>query len=271
MDLKGVLIKHKVYGEGVITKHDDRYLTVAFSIEDKRFAFPDALESYLTVVDENIAELINAEIFNKNQIGLEKARKENTISDNGQKRNHRILSRPLLSSRGEQASISSNTIDIDLILEEFFEKGKTPFSINSEQKDKIMEIVEKRKIEQLTHFTRLENLHSILENGLVPVSIQQNMKIPSVHNDEQRIDSKLDCTSCSVEFPNYKLFYFFRENKFPGTRWVVVVLNKDVLFSPKNISYYYHTNAASFSRLSSIKELSTANAFQNMFCESITM
>ena len=85
------------------------------------------------------------------------------------------------------------------------------------------------------HFTRIDNLNSILKNGLIPVSIQQKMKIPSARNDEQRIDSKLDCTSCSITFPNYKLFYTFREYKFPGSGWVVIVLDKDVLFSPSNI------------------------------------
>lgn len=117
----------------------------------------------------------------------------------------------------------------------------------------------------------MDNLHSILQNGLIPVSMQQKMKIPSTHNDEQRIDSKLNCTSCSVEFSNYKLFYTFREYKFPGTRWAVVVLDKDVLFSPSNINYYCHTNAAGiFPRISSAKELCTANSFDNMFCDCIT-
>ena len=97
------------------------------------------------------------------------------------------------------------------------------------------------------------------------------MKIPSVHNDEQRIDSKLDCTSCSISFPNYKLFYTFREYKFPESSWVVIVLDKDVLFSPSNITYYCQTNAAGvFPRISSAKELCTATAFENMFCDSLT-
>ena len=85
------------------------------------------------------------------------------------------------------------------------------------------------------------------------------------------IDSKLDCTSCSVAFPNYKLFYTFREHKFPGTSWVVIVLDKDVLFSASNISYYCQTNAAGvFPRVSSAKRVMYGKCFENMFCDSLT-
>ncbi len=271
MDLKGVLVKHKVFGEGVIKQHDDQYLTVTFSEEDKKFVFPDALENFLTVIDEKVASLINVEIRKKKQLKLEKTRAQNITKINEQKSQRNIFPVPQPSPREEQAFSWSSTIDLSSLMEEFFPNRETLLSIKREQEKKIREIIEKRKIEYLTHFTRLDNLHSILQNGLVPVSIQQKMKIPSVHNDEQRIDSKLDCTSCSVGFPNYKLFYTFREYKFPGTRWVVVVLDKDVLFSPTNIAYYCYTNAAGiFPRISSAKELCTANAFQNMYCDSIT-
>ena len=170
----------------------------------------------------------------------------------------------------EYADSWDNIFDLNSIMEDFFPKGNTTIN-KREQTDKIKEIVKRRKIEYLVHFTRIDNLNSILENGLIPVSMQQKMKIPSVHNDEQRIDSKLDCTSCSISFPNYKLFYTFREYKFPESSWVVIVLDKDVLFSPSNITYFCQTNAAGvFPRISSAKELCTATAFENMFCNSLT-
>lgn len=157
---------------------------------------------------------------------------------------------------------------LDTLMEEVFLNKETLFKIKKEQEVKIKEITERRKIEYLVHFTRIENLQNVLQYGLVPVSMQSKMKVHSLHNDEQRIDSKLDCTSCSIGFPNYKLFYTFREYKFPGTSWAIIVLDKDVLFSPSNIAYYCHTNAAGvFPRVSSVKKLCTASAFENMFCE----
>lgn len=137
-----------------------------------------------------------------------------------------------------------------------------------EEKNKIKEIVERRKIEYLVHFTRIENLQNILQHGLIPVSMQSKMEIDSFHNDKRRIDSRRDCTSCSISFPNYKLFYKFRESDFPGSSWVVLVLNKDVLFSSSNEAYYCSTNAARvLPRISKDRELCTSDAFENMFCE----
>lgn len=44
------------------------------------------------------------------------------------------------------------------------------------------EIISRRKIECLMHFTRIENLRSILQNGLIPVSLQQKMKIQAMRD-----------------------------------------------------------------------------------------
>lgn len=137
--------------------------------------------------------------------------------------------------------------------------------------NRIEEIIKKRKIPYLVHFTRIDNLNSILKNGLVPVCLQQKKNILSIHNDDRRIDAQLDCTSCSVGFPNYKLFYTFRELKYPGTMWVTIVINTDILFSPTNIKYYCYTNAAAvFPKIKNVKELCTATSFEKMFCELIT-
>ncbi len=152
-------------------------------------------------------------------------------------------------------------------IEEF--KKTVEDSATREQEDNIQKILERRKIKYLVHFTRVENLSSILEHGLIPVEIQEQRGIVSIHNDDQRIDSKLDCTSCSVGFPNYRLFYSFREHKYPGNKWVIIILDKDVLLSSNNIAYYCHTNAARvLPGVKSDEELCTAKSFENMFRES---
>lgn len=156
-------------------------------------------------------------------------------------------------------------------MDDIFHNRETLLNIKKNQESKIREIIKKRNIDYLVHFTKIENLNSILENGLVPVSLQPKNNIKSIHNDEQRIDSQLDCTSCSVEFPNYKLFYTFRDKKFPGTKWIMIVIDTDVLFSPDNISYYCQMNAACiFPRVLSVKELCMGSSLENMFCECIT-
>lgn len=144
-------------------------------------------------------------------------------------------------------------------------------NIKRNQENGVREILDRRNIKFFVHFTRIENLSNILNNGLIPVSMQEKMRINSVHNDEQRLDSQLDCTSCSVTFPNYKLFYFFRKTKFPDAKWAIIVLNPDVLFSPDNIVYFCPTNAASvLPKTSNLDELCYAKSFEDMFKQLIT-
>lgn len=138
-------------------------------------------------------------------------------------------------------------------------------SLGNNELSKIRQIVDARGIKDLVHFTRVENLASILKYGLVPVSLHEKMRIASIRNDERRIDSRLDCTSCSITFPNYRLFYRFRQSSEPRN-WVVLVLDTDVLFSPDNKVYFCGTNAAGLlPRISNPEELRTALSFEEMF------
>ena len=82
---------------------------------------------------------------------------------------------------------------------------------------KIKKFLENRQINNLVHFTRLGNLRSILQHGLVPRSNQDYFNIKSVCNDADRFDHRLDATSCSITFPNDKIFRKFREKRMPKT------------------------------------------------------
>ncbi|NMA48976.1 MAG: DUF4433 domain-containing protein [Tissierellia bacterium] len=144
------------------------------------------------------------------------------------------------------------------------------FEISKDNRERVREILNKRGIRHLVHFTRLENLSSILSNGLIPVSIQKNMGIESFKNDCDRLDNQLNCTSCSVEFPNYKLFYKFR-CQYPSSSWVILLLSTDVLLSEDNIAYYCQSNAASLlPKIRNIRGLLTHISFEEMFRGVIT-
>lgn len=135
------------------------------------------------------------------------------------------------------------------------------------EKAMLRQILESRGIKSFVHFTRIDNLKGILERGLVPVLFHEIDNIETMFNDEQRIDSKLDCTSFSIEFPNYRLFSRFRNYKFPGQRWAVISVMAEVIFSQDNISYFYHSNAAGTKTFPDGQF--TAEALENMFCESL--
>lgn len=113
-------------------------------------------------------------------------------------------------------------------------------------KNKIMQtqidsFLVEHEIKSLVHFTRLENLASIMRWGFVSVKLQKESGIVSIRNDEQRLDRKLGYTSFSVEFPNHKLFYSYRSRQ-NTSNWVVISISADVLFN--NDSIYCISNAA---------------------------
>lgn len=179
--------------------------------------------------------------------------------------NNKDVDNPIISEKQTiSTSLNKNLIERQL------SKRKILLKIKSEEEIKIREILEQRKINYLFHFTRLDNLSSILQHGLVPISMQYENNLISTHNDENRIDSLFDCTSCSVGFPNYKLFYKFRECKYPGSKWVVIMISSDIIFSPENIVYFCNTNAAGIlPKNKTINELCRAISFEKMFCESV--
>lgn len=92
----------------------------------------------------------------------------------------------------------------------------------------IQQIATARNIKYLFHFTRIENLPSILQNGLLPLDHLTNRKLASARNDTYRIDGTSGIC-LSIGFPNYKMFYTLRCNN-AGVKWAVLAINADVLW-----------------------------------------
>ena len=57
MDLIGKKVKHNKYGEGMITKQDDSYVSVKFIMETdlKKFSYPSCFKKFLKLLDEDVA------------------------------------------------------------------------------------------------------------------------------------------------------------------------------------------------------------------------
>jgi hypothetical protein len=85
-----------------------------------------------------------------------------------------------------------------------------------------------RQITYLLHFTRLENLDSILTHGLFTRSQCATRAINPIFNDAHRLDYT-DAICLSLSFPNYKLFYRLRKEN-PNTRWAVVAIRPNILW-----------------------------------------
>ena len=121
-----------------------------------------------------------------------------------------------------------------------------------------------REIPFLVHFTRLENLASILQHGLLPVSDHEGLIRAPVVNDQLRLDGHLDGTSLSIAFPNYLMFN--RYKLLPNTEWVVLGINASVLWT-KNCAFCQRNAASGLMAQQPLVTLRSLAAFQGMYDE----
>ena len=109
----------------------------------------------------------------------------------------------------------------------------------------IEEIIERRKITQLVHFTAKENLESINRFGLLSRKTLDERGIKYIPNDPRRSDNfKNNGISISVtSFNNYVLNAFLdRFSKSPSD-YILVVVKPKILI--EKTCFFFHTNAAS--------------------------
>ena len=118
-------------------------------------------------------------------------------------------------------------------------------------------------IRYLVHFTRSENLGSILKNGLRPRSDLDNGLVAGFTNDDSRHDNRRDRNCLSIGFPNYKMFFKLRMES-NNTEWPILFINPAILW--QNDCVFCHTNAAA-AAMSSAKcdDLKTLAAFSKIF------
>ncbi len=80
MVFENVLVKHKSFGEGIITAHVGNYITVKFGEVEKKFVYPDSFERFLTLADGTVTEDILNDIKiskDKKQLIIDKKNEEN--------------------------------------------------------------------------------------------------------------------------------------------------------------------------------------------------
>ena len=109
------------------------------------------------------------------------------------------------------------------------------------RQDAIKRFVEERSIKELVHFTRIENLPSILKFGLLSRSTLEEQDLEARFNDESRLDGSKDSVSLSIAFPNFKLF--FRWSHADRHNWAVISITPKVLWEKKCL--FCKANAAS--------------------------
>jgi ssDNA thymidine ADP-ribosyltransferase, DarT len=120
------------------------------------------------------------------------------------------------------------------------------------------------KIPFLVHFTRIENLPSIIAHG-IHARGRLREEIEIVSNDDLRLDGHTEATSVSIAFPNSRMFYKYRLAT-PNSGWVVLLLENFILWT-RNCAFCAHNAADSRVNGRPIEELRTHDAFLTMFTD----
>lgn len=98
-----------------------------------------------------------------------------------------------------------------------------------EEGNRLRAFLKERRIETLIHFTRLENLASILTYGLYSrAAIENDTRIGRVRWNEPELPVDWrGMISFNVSYPNYRLFYQVQAQR--GFEWVVLVYDAAIL------------------------------------------
>lgn len=147
--------------------------------------------------------------------------------------------------------------------------------MNAQDRERIRQIMQERNIQRIFHFTPIQNLNSILENGLY--SHYYIVNDPDENNiiighclDRIRADGRIDGICLSLEFPNDIMLY--KRMKDYDTDWVLIGLDINLILEIQDRQIqFFQTNAAN-ARFRNIDNasLETAMAFEGLFADAVS-
>ncbi|MEJ5151427.1 DarT ssDNA thymidine ADP-ribosyltransferase family protein [Comamonas sp. MYb396] len=125
----------------------------------------------------------------------------------------------------------------------------------------IQSYAQSRGIRSLIHFTRKENISSILQNGLVRRDILIENGFVN-YNDQIRVD-RTSAICATISFPNYKMFFSLQRAN-PNTEWAVLEIHPRALWELECAFCFANAASAEISAIP-INERKSLNAFTAMF------
>lgn len=132
----------------------------------------------------------------------------------------------------------------------------------------IQQFCEERGITTLCHFTRIENLRSILQQGLIGRSFLAKSGQQFFWNDADRADRCPEANCLSISFPNYQMFYGIREGmkseEVNDSQWVVLLLDAKVLWD-LDCAFCQRNAASNAVRFIPLDERKKPEALKGMF------
>lgn len=120
-------------------------------------------------------------------------------------------------------------------------------------------------IKYLVHFTKAENLPSIFQHGLLSVDELDNRELSYEYNDQHRFDNCSDAICVSIQFPNYRMFYKYRDED-QDIDWVVLGIKKSVLWKKECAFCIENAANSNISRIN-IKDRMGVEALRSLYDE----
>ena len=238
----GKEVEHKVFGKGIITKVEKnlikqkcKYIYIKFD-EEKRFT--EDVYHFLSKIKLNKEEIDyiikNFDSSCKHSILYKDSYFKhiyNNYNNNSDKKRGNLKELEVnldknTSSKYLKHDNYSYYINYNNVSNENLENI---YRVNDHEKKEIEKYIQERNINEIIHFTQLENLESIMENGLLSVDMLKRKDIKFNRNDLNRFDNLQNTISVSIGFPNYKMFYKLRDED-ASKKWVIISLNPKILF-----------------------------------------
>lgn len=129
----------------------------------------------------------------------------------------------------------------------------------------MLSYLQQRGVTHLVHFTKAQNVPSILRNGLLSRNELGTRGLAHSINDPHRFDYVTGAICLSVSFPNYKMFYRLRLEH-PEDDWVVLRLRPEIV-ADKRCAFSYANAATRSIAQTPIAERMTLAALEGMFAE----
>lgn len=135
---------------------------------------------------------------------------------------------------------------------------------NRARREAIRSFCGERDIQVLTHFTRVINLRSIFESGLLSRAVLEEWPeyTQPTFNDSKRLDRLKEAVCLSISFPNYRMFFKYRKRT--SVEWAVLLLKPSLLWE-LDCGFCSGNAASSEMRRTSLSELKEAGGLRRMF------
>jgi hypothetical protein len=96
MDLVNEQVMHKVFGRGKVVKCNNSFIKIDFPVGKKKFVFPDAFETFLTLTDPKSAKFVEKIVQEKKKAYQEEKKRLNTFKPLENEKGRRFLERERL-------------------------------------------------------------------------------------------------------------------------------------------------------------------------------